>query len=94
MVVAGSADVWVEDRDGIGGPTLPGLAIELVVEDRAHRAVGERADLDGTGGRRFERRPDVSLIWCGNEQVMEPGSHLGYRNCRWSFTDAPLNLTA
>jgi hypothetical protein len=31
-----------------------GLAIELVVEDRAHRAVGRRADLDRSSGRRFE----------------------------------------
>lgn len=33
MVVAGSTDVGVEDRDGLGGPRLGGLAIELVVED-------------------------------------------------------------
>ena len=52
MVVAGAADVGVEDRDGLGGPRLRGLAIELVVEDRAHRAVGQGADLDGARGRR------------------------------------------
>ena len=45
MVIAGSADVGVEDRDGIGWRPLRGLAIELVIEDRAHRAVGEGADL-------------------------------------------------
>ena len=39
MVVAGSTDIGVEDRDTVGGPRLRGLAIELVVEDRAHRAV-------------------------------------------------------
>jgi hypothetical protein len=33
---------------------VSGLAIELVVEDRAHRAVGQRADLDCPRGRRFE----------------------------------------
>jgi hypothetical protein len=44
----------VEDRDGIGWRPLRGLAIELVIEDRAHRAVGEGADLDGAGCCRFE----------------------------------------
>src|ERR1700688_3118126 len=54
MVVAGSADVGVEDRDGMGWRPVRGLAIELVVEDGAHRAVGQRADLNGARGRRFE----------------------------------------
>src|ERR1700688_4083594 len=62
MVVAGSADVGVEDRDGMGWRPVRGLAIELVVEDRAHRAVGQRADLDSARHRRFEtlgaERPD------------------------------------
>ena len=62
MVVAGSTNVGVEDRAGVGGPALRGLAIELVVEDRAHRAVGQGADLDGARGRRFKaigaERPD------------------------------------
>src|ERR1700726_4846502 len=52
--VGGTGDVGVEDRDGIGWRPVRGLAIELVVEDRAHRAVGQRADLDGARGRRFE----------------------------------------
>ena len=30
------------------------MAIELVVEDRAHRAVGQRPDLDRSGGGGFE----------------------------------------
>src|ERR1700732_4852527 len=54
MVVAGAADVGGENRDGTGWRPVRGLAIELVVEDRAHRAVGQRADLDGARGRRFE----------------------------------------
>jgi hypothetical protein len=33
------------------------------------------------------------LIWCGNDQIMETGSDLGYRNSDWSFTYARLNLT-
>src|SRR5438128_10848414 len=54
MVVAGSADIGVEDRHTIGGPSLRRLTIEVVVEDRTHRAVGQRADLDGARCRRFE----------------------------------------
>src|SRR5258708_6598813 len=54
MVVAGSSDVGMEDRNGVGRPATGGLAIELVVEDRAHRAVGQRADLDGAHRRRFD----------------------------------------
>ena len=36
MVVAGAADVGVEHRDGIAWRSVRGLAVELVVEDRAH----------------------------------------------------------
>ena len=34
----------------------------------------------------------MSLIWCGNDQVTEAGSNLGYRNSLRSFAYAPLNL--
>jgi len=54
VVVAGAADIGVKDRDAVGWRPVCGLAIELVVEDRAHRAVGQRADLDGASGGRFE----------------------------------------
>ena len=54
MVIAGPADVGVEDPHGLGGSGLRGMAIALVVEDRAHRAVGQRADIDGAPGRHFE----------------------------------------
>ena len=54
MVVAGSADIGMEDRNGIGGRRMHGLAIELVVGDRTYRAVSQRADLDGEHRRRFE----------------------------------------
>src|SRR5260370_21078340 len=54
MVVAGSGDMGGEDWHTIGGPSLRRLTIELVVEDRTHRAVGQRADLDGARCRRFE----------------------------------------
>src|SRR2546423_4565767 len=50
VVVARSADIGVKDRHTIGRRPLRSLAIELVVEDRAHRAVGQRADLDSPRG--------------------------------------------
>src|SRR5438552_1152738 len=44
----------MEDRHTIGGWPLRSLAIELVVEDRAHRAVSQGADLDRPRGGGFE----------------------------------------
>jgi hypothetical protein len=44
----------MQERHAIGGWRLRGLAIELVVEDRAHRAVGQRPDLDRPRGSGFE----------------------------------------
>src|SRR6202048_1848013 len=49
VVVARSADIGVEDRHAIDGRPLRSLAIELVVEDGAHRTVGQ-------GGRDLESR--------------------------------------
>src|SRR6476659_3927022 len=54
VVVARSADIGVEDRHAIGGRPLRRLAIELVVEDGAHRAVGQGADLDRPRGGGFQ----------------------------------------
>src|SRR5205085_3660404 len=54
VVVARSADIGVKDRHTIGRRLLRRLVIELVVEDRAHRAVGQRADLDRPRGGGFE----------------------------------------
>src|ERR1700749_1853292 len=54
VVVARSANVGVEDWHAIGGRLLRRVAIELVVEDRAHRAVGQRADLDRPRGGGFQ----------------------------------------
>jgi len=48
------ADIGVEDRHAIGGRPLRSLAIELVIEDGAHRAVGQGADLDRPRGGGFE----------------------------------------
>src|ERR1700738_2181012 len=54
VVVARSADIGVEDRHAIDGRPLRSLAIELVVEDGAHRTVGQGADLDCPRGGGFE----------------------------------------
>src|ERR1700750_2167463 len=54
VVVARSANVGVEDRHAIGGWLLGSLAIELVVEDGSHRAVGQGADLDRPRGGGFQ----------------------------------------
>ena|SRR5215470_8847737 len=37
----------MDDRRTVRSPLVCGVSIELVVEDGADRAVGERADLDG-----------------------------------------------
>ena len=37
--------------------------------------------------------PHMRLIWCGDDQVVQSGSDLGYRNTRWSSTHARLNST-
>jgi hypothetical protein len=37
------------------------------------------------------RRPNVSLIWCGNDQITEAGSDLGCGTTAGVFTDAPVN---
>ena len=62
VVVARPADVGVKDRNCVGAGRISGLAVELVVEDRAHRAVGQGADLDGAHRCCFEtfgaERPD------------------------------------
>jgi hypothetical protein len=76
MVVAGSADVGVEDRDGIGWRPVRGLAIELVVEDRAHRAVSERADLDGARRRCFET---IGAEWPEQTNDTQAGSEALFR---------------
>src|SRR5437899_2328517 len=58
VVVARSADIGVKDRHAIGGRPLRSLAIELVVEDGAHRPIGQRADLDRPRGGGFRLLPD------------------------------------
>jgi len=44
----------MEDRHAVGRRPLRRLAVDLVVEDGAHRAVGQRADLDCPGGGSFK----------------------------------------
>src|ERR1700751_5934380 len=53
MVVARPAYVGVEQRGVVDGRSRR-CAVELVIEDRAHRAVGQGADLDGSGRCGFE----------------------------------------
>src|SRR6516165_8506947 len=53
MVVARAADVGVQQRDVVDRRSW-WCAVELVIEDRAHRAVGQGADLDGSGRCGFE----------------------------------------
>ena len=53
MVVARPADVGVEQRDVVDGRSRR-RSVELVIEDRAHRAIGQGADLDRPRRRGFE----------------------------------------
>ena len=47
---------------------------------------------DGAGGVASRRgRMEGRLIWRGNDQIMETGSDLGYRNNDRSFTNTRLN---
>jgi hypothetical protein len=46
----------VDDRRAVRSARGRGVAIELVVEIGADRAVGERSDLDGAVGGGFETR--------------------------------------
>jgi hypothetical protein len=51
---SGGPDVAVQDRDSIGRWRRCGVPVELVGEDRAHRSIGQRVDLDGADCRRFQ----------------------------------------
>src|SRR5438309_10552157 len=78
VVVTRSADIGVEDRHAIGGRPLRRLAIELVVEDGAHRAVGQRADLDRPRGGGFET---IGTEWPHEpRQARKPCSGWGRRS--------------
>jgi hypothetical protein len=46
----------MDDRRTVRSPLVCGVSIELVVEDGADRAVGERADLDGVRCSGFQTR--------------------------------------
>src|SRR5271154_1853674 len=71
VVVARSADIGVQDRHAIDGRRLCSLAIELVVEDGAHRAVGQGADLDRPRGGGFEA---IGAEWPHQAHDAEAGS--------------------
>jgi hypothetical protein len=53
MVVAGPRILGWRTGTAAGGGRCARPGVELVVEDRAHRAIGQRADLGGARGRRF-----------------------------------------
>src|ERR1044071_4990136 len=71
MVVAGAADIRVEHRGGVGRRRVHGLTIELVVEDRAHRAVGQSTDLKGARCCRFEA---IGAKWAHQAHNAEAGA--------------------
>src|ERR1700740_2087330 len=71
VVVARSADIGVKERRAVGRWRLRGLAIELVVEDRAHRAVAQRADLDRPRGSGFEA---TATEWPHQPDNAQPGA--------------------
>ena len=50
----------MEDRRAVRDPLVRGVSIELVVEDGADRAVGERADLDGVRCSGFQTRDVIA----------------------------------
>ena len=65
----------------VGGWRLRRLAIELLIEDRAHRTVGQRPDLDRPRGSGFEAldtewpyQPDDPEA--GTETLLRMGSAL------------------
>ena len=68
----------MEDRRAVRGALLRGVSIELVVEDGADGAVGERADLDGARGGRLQTHDAERL---GQAQDAETGAEalLGVR---------------
>jgi hypothetical protein len=74
MVIARSADIGVEDRYTVGGRPLRSLAIELVVEDRAHRAVGQGSNLDRPRGGGFEA---IGAEWPHQAHDAEAGTEPG-----------------
>jgi hypothetical protein len=53
LVVTRAVDVGMKDRRAVCGLRGCGVSNELVVEDGADRAVGERADHDRATGGRF-----------------------------------------
>jgi len=73
-----------------GGRTEPVHGLKSRYQEWSHPPE-PRPSQAGCWCSRFARRPNVRLIWCGNDQIMETGSDLGYRNSDRSFTYARLN---
>ena len=70
-----------------GGRTEPVHGLKSRYQEWSHPPE-PRPPQAGCWCSRFARRPNVRLIWCGNDQIMETGSDLGYRNSDRSFTCA------
>src|SRR6202045_1054272 len=61
-----------------GGRTEPIHGLKSRYQEWSHPPE-PRPPQAGCWCSRFARRPNVRLIWCGNDQIMETGSDLGYR---------------
>src|SRR6202035_2649633 len=70
-----------------GGRTEPVHGLKSRYQEWSHPPE-PRPPQAGYWCSRFARRPNVRLIWCGNDQILETGSDLGYRNSDRSFTCA------
>src|SRR6478609_8431716 len=71
----------MDDRRTVRSPLVCGVSIELVVEDGADRAIGERADLDGMRCSGFqtcdaERPRQPQDAEAGSEALLGMGSLL------------------
>src|ERR1700722_1629295 len=67
-----------------GGRTADGHGLKSRFREWS-RPPEPRCRKQDIGAVSFARRPDVSLIWRGHNQVMQSGSDLGYRNSYWEY---------
>ena len=83
---------WQELNPGFSDG-LSGTICRITSKHNGRHPPEPRPPQAGYWCSRFARRPNVRLIWCGNDQIKETSSGLGYRNSDRSFTYARLNLT-
>ena len=92
----------MDDRRTVRGTLVCGVSIELVVEDGADRAVGERANLDGVRRGGFqtcdaERPRQTQDAEAGSEALLGMGPLLQdeiaeRRGCRTDEGGVPMKL--